>query len=122
MAMSEMVTADKFVVHMPYGLHAKYVKKAEENNRSMNSEIVLQLEKGLLEPEETQPAGWTPQIGMLVVYKHDDMQTQPMEILSFGYDRYDDRSEVKLWFKVRMPSGAKNSPVYADMCRPYNIK
>lgn len=38
-------TGDKFVIRMPEGLREKLRQRAEQNRRSMNSEIVSMLEK-----------------------------------------------------------------------------
>lgn len=38
-------TADKFVVRLPDGMRERIAQIAHQNHRSMNSEIVLQLEK-----------------------------------------------------------------------------
>jgi len=118
-------TADKFVVRLPDGMREQISEVAKESNRSMNSEIITRLEYSLAgeaPPVATRVEPWTPAIGMLIVYKVDTEQTQPMEILKFGYDRDTLSSKVTVWFQVRMPSGAKNEPVYANLCRPYIVK
>lgn len=68
-------TADKFVVRLPDGLREQIAVVAKENHRSMNSQIISVLERGLgLDPSENlAPAegvlvagGWTPVKGMYV--------------------------------------------------------
>ena len=41
-------TADKFMLRLPDGMRDKIEALARANNRSMNSEIVLRLEKSLI--------------------------------------------------------------------------
>lgn len=43
--MSNSRTADKFVIRLPDGLRDRIADQAEGNRRSMNSEIVLRLER-----------------------------------------------------------------------------
>lgn len=43
--MSNSRTADKFVIRLPDGLRERIADLAEGNRRSMNSEIVLRLER-----------------------------------------------------------------------------
>lgn len=45
--MSDSRTADKFVLRMPDGLRERYKEQAKANGRSMNSEMIKALEKGL---------------------------------------------------------------------------
>lgn len=45
--MTKPTTTDKFVLRMPEGLRDQIVDKAEDNYRSMNSEIVYRLERSI---------------------------------------------------------------------------
>lgn len=45
--MSDSRTADKFVLRLPDGLRERYKEQAKANGRSMNSEMIKALEKGL---------------------------------------------------------------------------
>lgn len=44
-------TADKFVVRLPDGLRADIAVLAEDNDRSMNSEIVNRLKRSIIQDE-----------------------------------------------------------------------
>lgn len=68
-------TADKFVVRLPDGMRERIAEVAKDNHRSMNSEIIARLEKGLEQPhhdvvEVAAPEGtiWNPSVGNLVRY------------------------------------------------------
>lgn len=56
--------ADKFVVRFPDGMRDKIKEEADNNNRSMNSEVIARLEESL-----GKSPSWIPVIGMLVEYK-----------------------------------------------------
>lgn len=82
-------TADKFVVRLPDGLREKIASVAKESNRSMNSQIITVLERGLdiESSEHTGPAqgvlvagGWTPAKGM---YVHTPDGIGEIQYLSF---------------------------------------
>lgn len=45
--MSNSRNADKFVLRLPDGLRERYKEQAKANGRSMNSEMIKALEKGL---------------------------------------------------------------------------
>lgn len=45
---------DQFMLRLPDGLRARIKEVAEKNRRSMNAEIVLQLERALFDPLEMQ--------------------------------------------------------------------
>lgn len=51
---SEM--ADKFVVRMPEGMRDRIRQKADENRRTMNSEIIHALDRALAAEHEKGPA------------------------------------------------------------------
>jgi hypothetical protein len=45
-------TQDKFIIRMPNGLRDRIKKKADDNNRSMNAEIVQLLDREYPEPRD----------------------------------------------------------------------
>lgn len=57
-------TADKFVVRLPDGLRADIAVLAEDNDRSMNSEIVNRLKRSITQDQLTEEQ--TKLIGMLL--------------------------------------------------------
>lgn len=67
-------TADKFVVRLPDGMRERIAEVARGCHRSMNSEIIVRLEKSLGSPDteegtvEVDGEGvlWNPSTGMLV--------------------------------------------------------
>lgn len=118
-SMYDSRTADKFVLRLPAGMRDAIAEAAGAGHRSMNSEIVQRLEKSLLD-DTVEP--WTPVVGMLVVYKCDDAQTQPMKIKMFNIQKQEGSSIPRVWFRVEMPSGYTVDEVYADLCRPYIVK
>lgn len=59
-------TADKFVIRLPDGMREDIAKKARENYRSMNSQVLITLEKDLYGAQEES---WNPVRGMLVQNK-----------------------------------------------------
>ena len=57
-------TADKFVVRLPDGLRADIAVLAEDNDRSMNSEIVNRLKRSITQDQLNEEQ--TKLIGMLL--------------------------------------------------------
>lgn len=57
-------TADKFVVRLPDGLRADIAVLAEDNDRSMNSEIVNRLKRSITQDQLSEEQ--TKLIGMLL--------------------------------------------------------
>ncbi|MCE0874085.1 Arc family DNA-binding protein [Pseudomonas monteilii] len=57
-------TADKFVVRLPDGLRADIAMLAEDNDRSMNSEIVNRLKRSITQDQLNEEQ--TKLIGMLL--------------------------------------------------------
>lgn len=48
--------SDQFLLRLPEGLRTRVKEVAETNRRSMNSEIIYQLERSLAPTSETQKA------------------------------------------------------------------
>lgn len=63
-------TDDQFVIRMPNGMRPAITARAQTNRRSMNSEIVLILERALREGEMTT-AGNSPDKRPAVVNRHE---------------------------------------------------
>ncbi|WJD63126.1 Arc family DNA-binding protein [Pseudomonas kurunegalensis] len=57
-------TADKFVVRLPDGLRADIAVLAEDNDRSMNSEIVNRLKRSMVQDQVNEEQ--TKLIGLLL--------------------------------------------------------
>jgi len=57
-------TADKFVVRLPDGLRADIAVLAEDNDRSMNSEIVNRLKRSMIQDQVNEEQ--TKLIGLLL--------------------------------------------------------
>ncbi|HDS1696306.1 MULTISPECIES: Arc family DNA-binding protein [Pseudomonas] len=57
-------TADKFVIRLPDGLRADIAVLAEDNDRSMNSEIVNRLKRSIIQDQVSEEQ--TKLIGMLL--------------------------------------------------------
>lgn len=63
-------TADKFVVRFPDDMRDKLKRIASDNNRSMNTEVILRLKNSFAGDNSVpvpQVKSWTPVVGMLVV-------------------------------------------------------
>lgn len=66
-------TADKFVVRLPDGLRADIAVLAEDNDRSMNSEIVNRLKRSIVQDKVGEEQ--TKLIGMLL-QRIDELEAQ----------------------------------------------
>lgn len=66
-------TADKFVIRLPDGLRADIAVLAEDNDRSMNSEIVNRLKRSIIQDQVSEEQ--TKLIGMLL-QRIDELEAQ----------------------------------------------